>query len=93
MTTRLRSMKNSSAKRSSCEEWVMTDDATRRDQPAMDPETRKAILAYFDALFAHRCPCGVPVEREVQGGDCVYAEPCGHVLYQGKVGAFDVPDK
>lgn len=28
--------------------------------------------------------CGAKVEKKVQVGRCVYAEPCGHRLYQGR---------
>jgi hypothetical protein len=41
----------------------------------------EAVLALRDAGI---CPqCRGPIEREVQRGRCVYAEPCGCRLGQG----------
>ena len=51
-------------------------------------EAQQAAAQYFIDLFAGVCPfCKQPyTERQVRRS--VYAEPCGHRLYQGKVGAF-----
>jgi|GEM_PF-1080565 len=43
------------------------------------------FVAFLSHLAQGTCPhCGTPVKREKQVGRCVYAEPCGHRLYQGK---------
>lgn len=31
------------------------------------------------------CECGGNITKKVQVGRCVYAEPCGHRLYQGRI--------
>lgn len=45
----------------------------------------EAVKHYFECLHAGICHvCGVKVENQIQVGRCVYADPCGHRLYQGK---------
>ena len=45
-----------------------------------------AIRQFQDRLANHECPhCGRPLTRKVQVGRCVYGEPCGHRLYQGRL--------
>ena len=54
-----------------------------------EDEIGKAAAEYFKNLFEGKCPvCKVPIEQEEQVGRSVYAQPCGHRLYQGQVGAF-----
>ena len=43
------------------------------------------VQQFLERLASGQCPhCGVPVERRIQVGRCVYAEPCSHRLGQGK---------
>lgn len=57
----------------------MTDEEERQRQ------ITAAIAEYFERLTAGLCPfCGVKIEKQVQVGRCVYAEPCNHRLYQGR---------
>jgi hypothetical protein len=43
------------------------------------------IAELLGKLHDNICPhCDTPVEKQRQVGRCVYAEPCGHRLYQGK---------
>lgn len=45
-----------------------------------------ALQQWIDALANDICPeCGMKVEQKRQVGRCVYASPCGHRLYQGKL--------
>lgn len=56
-------------------------------EEALAEEARRevAIQAHLTKLATDICPhCDTPVEKKVQAGSCVYAEPCGHRLYQGK---------
>ena len=69
----------------------MTDGAPsgRSARAPLSDADAKFVAAKLDAMFEGHCPhCGKPVERERQAGHCVYGEPCGHRLYQGRVGAF-----
>lgn len=44
-----------------------------------------SIAAFVNDLADDICPhCKTPVTKQVQVGRCVYAEPCGHRLFQGK---------
>jgi hypothetical protein len=46
---------------------------------------RNAAARYFELLAKDICPtCEQSVEKHQQVGRSVYAEPCGHRLYQGK---------
>lgn len=46
-----------------------------------------AVAETIRRLEAGLCPhCGAKVEQERQVGPCVYAEPCGHRMYQGRLG-------
>lgn len=50
-----------------------------------EAEISKAVSAFFQDMHDGLCPeCHQKVEREVQVGRCVYAEPCQHRLWQGK---------
>lgn len=50
-----------------------------------EAEISKAVNAFFQDMHDGLCPeCHQKVEREVQVGRCVYAEPCQHRLWQGK---------
>lgn len=53
---------------------------------AQEAEIQAVIKGFFDDLKKGVCPrCQKPIERKQQVGQCVYAQPCGHRLYQGKV--------
>jgi DNA-directed RNA polymerase subunit RPC12/RpoP len=63
----------------------------RNDTPS--PEQEEAIAKFFENMLAHICnECGKPIDREKQVGRCVYAEPCGHRLFQGKA-SYNVPSQ
>ena len=48
-------------------------------------QLEQAALQFFDRLINGVCTvCGGEVTKHVQVGRCVYAEPCGHRMYQGK---------
>lgn len=52
----------------------------------LSEEAAKAIREYFEALAGGLCPtCHEPVEQKDQVGRCVYARPCGHRMFEGKV--------
>ena len=53
---------------------------------AEEKEMYAAAAASLKAMFSGKCPeCGAKVEHKRQVGRCVYADPCGHRLYQGDV--------
>jgi hypothetical protein len=50
-----------------------------------EAEIREAAIAFFRDMQSGLCPhCRQPVQKQVQVGRCVYAEPCGHRLWQGE---------
>jgi len=52
---------------------------------AVAAEQEKHIRQYFEDIAQDVCPiCHKAFERKKQVGRCVYAEPCGHRLYQGR---------
>jgi hypothetical protein len=60
--------------------------STPEEIEAEEKATSEAVAAYFTALSAGLCPvCGQAVTDKRQVGRCVYGEPCGHRLYQGKL--------
>jgi hypothetical protein len=55
---------------------------------AEEAAREKAIAAAFleEMVAGITCPhCHVTIEEKTQVGRCVYAKPCGHRLYQGKL--------
>lgn len=49
-------------------------------------EIGKLLVQFQADLDSDICPhCKAPIQRWKQVGRCVYAEPCGDRLYQGKV--------
>ncbi len=53
---------------------------------AKEAETQRMIRGFFENLQNDICPhCRTAIEARRQGGRCVYAEPCGCRLYQGKL--------
>ncbi len=57
------------------------------DQQAQQYEVKvKAqVEDWIGKLKANICPhCNQPIQHKRQAGRCVYAEPCGHRLYQGR---------
>lgn len=63
------------------------DHAVRTEEEIAERkrESDAAVEAYLTKLASNICPqCDAPVERKNQVGRCVYAEPCGHRLYQGR---------
>jgi hypothetical protein len=55
----------------------------------LSPEMEQIIAAWFRKLGENICPhCDTTIAQQEQVGHCVYARPCGHRLYQGKINAF-----
>lgn len=58
---------------------------TDAEAKAEADEMNAAIENFMERLKNGDCPhCGKKVEKRVQVGPCVYAEPCGHRIGQGK---------
>ena len=58
---------------------------TVEEAEAKAAEQEARIRQYFEEIATDVCPvCHKPFERKQQVGRCVYAEPCGHRMYQGK---------
>ena len=63
------------------------DHAVRTDEEIAERKRQSdaALTRYLTLLSGGQCPeCEAAVTKRVQVGRCVYAEPCGHRLYQGK---------
>jgi hypothetical protein len=59
--------------------------STREEAEAHEQAVQDTLQRFSQRLVDGQCPhCGRPVERERQVGSCVYAEPCGHRMYQGR---------
>jgi len=59
---------------------------TPEERQAQKDASAAAFMKYLTDLANNICPfCGAVVAKRVQVGRCVYAEPCNHRLYQGKV--------
>lgn len=59
----------------------MTEAEARAEEERSYAELRR----YFVAIGDGRCPiCDAPMQQR-QVGPCVYANPCGHRLYQGRI--------
>lgn len=51
-----------------------------------DRQVAEAVSKWLKNFAAGMCPhCGRKIEQKKQVGRCVYAEPCGCRLYQGKL--------
>lgn len=56
-------------------------------------QLREAVKGFFQAMADNKCPhCGADVVNKRQVGRCVYADPCGHRLYQGRLNPSAHPD-
>lgn len=65
---------------------------TEEEAKAKDAEIEASIRSWVNKLANDICPhCDTPIQREVQVGRCVYAEPCNHRLYQGRAKRKAVP--
>jgi hypothetical protein len=59
--------------------------STREEAEAHEQAVEDALRRFTQRLVDGQCPhCGQAVEQERQVGSCVYAEPCGHRMYQGR---------
>lgn len=57
---------------------------TAEELAESERRAEESTQRFTRALEEGRCPhCEQPVARERQVGPCVYAEPCGHRMYQG----------
>lgn len=64
----------------------LQDWPTPGEIAAEESEIAEALRQFFDNLNSGVCPhCGAPIANKRQVGRCVYAEPCGCRLYQGKL--------
>lgn len=60
---------------------------TEEEQAQMQEEVQQAALTFFQRLVGGICTvCGGEVTERRKIGRCVYAEPCGHRMYQGGLG-------
>jgi hypothetical protein len=58
---------------------------TEEEIEAEERRFTEAVVKWIKATSDGLCPeCGAKVERKRQVGRCVYGDPCGHRLYQGK---------
>jgi hypothetical protein len=55
--------------------------------PTLTDEEKQAIAAFLNELAGGvTCPhCHQPIEKRKQVGRCVYALPCNHRLYEGRL--------
>lgn len=64
----------------------LQDWPTPEERAAEEEQVNLMIQQFFTDLASDVCPhCHTPIERKKQVGRCVYAEPCGCRLYQGKL--------
>jgi hypothetical protein len=57
-----------------------------KQTPERKAELDASVAKYLADLANDICPvCETPVAKKHQVGRCVYAEPCGHRLYQGQL--------
>lgn len=55
-------------------------------QETKQGEVPASISRWLYAIQHDECPtCGRRIVRRERVGRCMYATPCGHLLYQGKV--------
>jgi hypothetical protein len=47
--------------------------------------TAEIVVNYFDEIAKGICPICKGIMTKEQVGRCVYANPCGHRLYQGTI--------
>lgn len=65
---------------------LLAEFPSEAEAMAEEAEIQTFIKVFFDDLKRGVCPhCQTAIEKRQQVGRCVYAEPCGHRLYQGKV--------
>lgn len=58
---------------------------TREEAEARRREVNESVRRYLGKINDDICPvCDGKVTRQNQVGPCVYAEPCGHRLFQGE---------
>jgi hypothetical protein len=61
---------------------------TDEERAERDRESAQAVSDFINKLKSDVCPhCDTPITRKRQVGRCVYAEPCGCRLYQGRLTA------
>lgn len=62
------------------------DWPTPEELKAEEEAVNQMVAQFLTDLASNVCPhCKQPIERKVQIGRCVYAEPCNHRLYQGEL--------
>ena len=63
-----------------------TDDEAHGAAVTRENGLDKALAQWDSRHLNHECvECGTPYERLRQRGPCVYADPCGHRQYQGRL--------
>lgn len=64
----------------------MSDDDLLMDAEREKREIGEAFKQYLRSIQNNVCPhCGSPITNKRQVRRCVYADPCGHRLYQGQL--------
>jgi hypothetical protein len=63
-----------------------SDFPTEEESHAYEDESRTRSRAFFAEMDGGTCPHCHQAMTKTQVGHCVYAEPCGHRLYQGTIG-------
>ena len=59
---------------------------TPEEVKAEEDEIQAELAKMLEKMASNVCPhCDKPIEEYQQVGRCVYANPCGHRQYQGKV--------
>src|SRR2546423_8128344 len=59
---------------------------TPEEVAAEEEKSTRILRTYLDNMARNICPhCYTPIEERMQVGRCVYAQPCGCRLYQGKL--------
>jgi hypothetical protein len=71
---------------SCCDRCSKFETRSEADAEEYAQQSEARLQEFFDRLASNKCPhCGVEVEEKIQIGPCVYAKPCNHRMYQGKV--------
>lgn len=64
---------------------VKCEYPSAKEIAAEEAEVQRVAIQFFERLVSGVCTvCGGQVIKEVKVGRCVYAEPCGHRMYQGR---------
>ena len=63
-----------------------TEEEAHSQAVTEEKDFAEAMAQWNNRHLNHECvECGTPYERLRQVGQCVYADPCGHRQYQGRL--------